>query len=399
MRRNRANVLSKSPEVLAQYFKKDFFLDLEGQDLSGLKAECARLRVTPRKLAAIQKRYSKSKYVFQDFWNDFFKNRRLAKRPKRSSPASLGPAQPPPQAEVLPQSARQVDTKRGPVRVPAPQRAGAQGAGRDSGEGAREAETGPEPTAGLQEETEGVALARESEAQEGESPAPLSEAAPETGAEPPEPTSLRKTEKKKTARRKAKEPSRGNVFRGTDFGSLAGESPPAPRELPAFAPGKRAEKKDAAPPSKPGRRRPRARAQEAELPVLAKAKKFPSTRRFREEGGKATLKRKKTLLEEQLFKQKPKSQRKRSKLRPSATRKGKKGPGSLRKAFAGRAPKSLPKKKSLRPGEGLSLTIHERKKSLLRQMQKATRSSPAKAKRRPRRKETPLRPAQSKRPH
>ena len=57
--------------------KKTIWADLLLQDISDLKAFCSRLHITSRKIAKIEKKYSKSRYVLSDFWNSYFKSKKV----------------------------------------------------------------------------------------------------------------------------------------------------------------------------------------------------------------------------------------------------------------------------------------------------------------------------------
>ena len=78
--------------MLIHYLKKDFFSDVEKKDLTNLKTECRTIKISNRSITRIEKKYYKSKYVFQDFWNTFFKNKRENRKQQKTKSERVIPS-------------------------------------------------------------------------------------------------------------------------------------------------------------------------------------------------------------------------------------------------------------------------------------------------------------------
>lgn len=328
IQKNRSNILSKSPEILVQYFKKDFFLDIESLDLSDLKPACARLKITENRLHLIKKKYFKSKYVFLDFWNDYFKN----KRKKKQKPAKS--------TSIEPQIKRHATHL---PKIVKPAKKLDESITLDLEKKETIPKNQPQEPMTISDENE------KSVKKEGSALKIIDVAKNEISVKEKKPTEIKPKSKEQS------EPFKPN--------NAFTESKPM------------ISKPNSIHPVKSGRKRPKMRVKEADLPVIAKAKKYPSNRRFKDEPAKPSLRRKKTLLEDKLFKNKSKSRKKSSKFGISSTRKVKKPPNSNRKALVGKSLKTIPKKKSIiSVNDNSRLTIYDRKKSLLNELKKNSKS-------------------------
>jgi hypothetical protein len=250
--------------MLFQYLKKDFFIDIEHIDITDLKEKCRKLKINENRIYLIEKRYYKSKYVFQDFWNDYFKNKKkVIKRPKMST--------------FVPKVTR------------------------DDPE-IEEIKKKPKVT----KSTKKIAVHK----------------------------STKKKEKNKNPFAVTRSNKKKNFLNQT-----------------------------------------------SDLPIISKKKNYPSNRRFRDEGMRSNLKKKKSILEEKLFTAKSKSKKQTKKNSIYSLRKIKKTNPNIKNGNKPRTPKAVTKKKSiLKNSQSGRLTMNDRKKSFMNEIQKHSKKPIKKSK-------------------
>ena len=248
-------------------------------DLSDIKSECKKLKITQSKINIIEKRYFKSKYVFQDFWNDYFKKKKNeTKKTKKLS-------------TFIPKTVNEdLDIKK---------------------------------TIQKTKSTREISLMEQVPKKADNKTQKSKENIIQSAKKVPDTKTTNKNETKN-------EPFEVNNVK------------------------KKINKKI-----------------HSELPIISKAKKYPSTRRFKDETIKSGLSKKKSIFEQKLFNNKSKSNKRKSKRTISSTKKINKSIFKNSKEFSAKSTRSVQKKKgSVKVDQISGMSLKDRKKSLLNELKK-----------------------------